>query len=769
MPEPAAEHPPDERSGPGGNGTAPEVKDDLGHGAIDGADGAVGADGADLVAVQPFAVAAPVLKAAGWPPIPIMPAKGEGAKGTPLKGTTGWEGVDLDGVRLLESVQKFGHVNVAIRCPVGIVGLDVDHYDDKRGGDTLKEWAEDWGELPPTVISTSRDDGVSGIRWFRVPDDWIGVGGAESIELIQRHHRFALVWPSLHPKGRRYRWLDEDGADVGIPLVADLPWLPQAYLDGLEKTGGGSGNGQLAEVDQDDLDRVLTEGKPCLAVDRALMVYPKETKAGKACHDTMIKVQLQLMRLGEQGHRGVRESLESLHRGFELDRGDVRDTEKEWTDALVTGLEKVMANPTAEADRRCCPKVPTDDRFTDSRLAERVAEEVMADRFIWVAGLKWMAWDGRRWVLSEDATVREAVRQWVIERFEETIEAGKGTGRSIDKDEVQGWMSAQARYRLVAVCDLAAGIVLRRAYELDTHPDLLNTPAGVVDLRTGQVLPHDPALMMTQITSGSYRPGFTHPDWVQALKALRGAERRMFRNRVGQAITARQPSDDRVLVLQGGGENGKSAVTSHGLVPALGGYGRMVSVKLLQSSRGNDHPTEVADLRGRRLVLGEELTEHRAIDVGLLKRLQGTGRVTARSLYKDPIEFDLTHTMMCTTNYTPRVDETDHGTWRRLAMVRFPFTFRAPGEELTTPNDRRGDPGLRDRLKEGRGGRHDAIVTWAVEGAVAYFAQPDTALALTKRVKADTRAWQMEADRILGFWPRCWCRTTIRPSSRLSC
>jgi putative DNA primase/helicase len=108
--------------------------------------------------------------------------------------------------------------------------------------------------------------------------------------------------------------------------------------------------------------------------------------------------------------------------------------------------------------------------------------------------------------------------------------------------------------------------------------------------------------------------------------------------------------------------------------------------------------------------------------------------------------------MFCTTNYTPRVDETDHGTWRRLAMLRFPFTFLAKGKPLITPNDRHGDSGLRDRLKDGRDGRHDAIVTWVVEGAMAYFADPDDAMALTQKVEDDTREWRMGSDRILGFW-----------------
>jgi putative DNA primase/helicase len=94
----------------------------------------------------------------------------------------------------------------------------------------------------------------------------------------------------------------------------------------------------------------------------------------------------------------------------------------------------------------------------------------------------------------------------------------------------------------------------------------------------------------------------------------------------------------------------------------------------------------------------------------------------------------------------------DHGTWRRLCLLRFRYTFRKPGEELVAETDRRGDPGLRDRIRIGADGQHDAVVTWAVEGAVKYHQDPNLVMAPSPRVVDDTRAWQVEADRILGYW-----------------
>jgi putative DNA primase/helicase len=391
-------------------------------------------------------------------------------------------------------------------------------------------------------------------------------------------------------------------------------------------------------------------------------------------------------------------------------------------------------------------KVETEDKFTDARIAERVAVEVMADRFIWVPGLKWMSWDGRRWVTAEEKIVRDAVSDWVVAQFKDTVAA---SGKP-DKDEVQGWMSAQSRNRLSAITDLASAKVLVPADRLDAHPDLLNTPGGVVDMRTGEVQDHAPGLLMTGLTQGNYIPGCHSRDWDQALEAVPGIIRTWFQTRSGQAATGHPVPDDMMLVFQGSGANGKTTVTSGGPVVALGDYGGVASHKLFM--KGTEHSTERADLRGRRYLVAEELTEGRSIDITALKQIIGTTRIKARFLYKDNVEFDASHTLFVTTNYVPIVAEVDHGTWRRLALVRFPYTFRKDGEELSGAQDKHGDIGLRDRIRAGKQGQHDAIVTWLVEGAMAWYADPAGSLIVPDRVQDDTRAWQRDADRILGFW-----------------
>lgn len=409
--------------------------------------------------------------------------------------------------------------------------------------------------------------------------------------------------------------------------------------------------------------------------------------------------------------------------------------------------------------------VDTADAFTDARLAETLSDEVLDGSYVWAAGLDWLSWNGKVWQEVHEVSVLEAVRRWALDHFADAA----ARLRDMDGEaggEVEGWKAVLSSSRQRAVLSLARGIVERKADDFDTDPDIFNTASGIVNLTNGELLPHEPDAMCTKMAGGSYRPGFTHPDWDAVLEALPAETRAWFQTRVGQAITGHTTPDGIVPIMQGGGENGKGTLVTDGILPAIGEYGSVASPKLFMSAK-NEHSTERADLRGQRLVIAEELTEGRSIDVTALKQVADVGRIKARKTHKDNMEFDATHSIFATTNYIPIINETDHGTWRRLALVKFPYTFIKPGDPLDDPaTQRRGDPTLKRRIKANPDGQHDAIVTWAVEGAMKWYASQSAIEAAVKAeaelpadvmrpcatVAADTRKWRIEADRILGFW-----------------
>ena len=185
---------------------------------------------------------------AGWSGVLPLPA---GKKFPPPDGFTGWHGLDPSGADSQEWIDDFveyrGTGQLALRMPSTVVGIDVDHgYGGKAGGDTMAEAMRRWGPIPLGPHSTARGDGPSGIWFYRVPKGTalrtrivfpeLGLG---SVEIIQRHHRYAVVWPSVHPDtGRQYQWygLPEDAPSfdgVVLPRSQDLPPLPAGWLKAL--------------------------------------------------------------------------------------------------------------------------------------------------------------------------------------------------------------------------------------------------------------------------------------------------------------------------------------------------------------------------------------------------------------------------------------------------------------------------------------------------------------------------------------------------------
>ena len=175
-------------------------------------------------------------RAAGWTPTPLP----RGEKFPPQPDVTGnrpsrYNPTARDFKRW---AAEFPDGNLMITMPDGVVGIDVDAYHGGLG--TLERLTREHGELPTLWESTSRDDG-SGIALFRVPPGARLVGNIkEGIEVIQPHHRYAVVWPSIHPSGEMYRWWIGD-TEVDIPLVRELPDLPRRWVKGLTdkpKAGG---------------------------------------------------------------------------------------------------------------------------------------------------------------------------------------------------------------------------------------------------------------------------------------------------------------------------------------------------------------------------------------------------------------------------------------------------------------------------------------------------------------------------------------------------
>jgi hypothetical protein len=239
---------------------------------------------------------------AGWNPFPLP----RGKKQYPPSGITGKHGRDVTKDDLADWYGQWG--NIGLRMPDGVVGLDVDVY--KNGGRQLPD------DLPFTIRATNRTDG-SGIYLYKVPPGTNFVGDLPDGlgEVIQHHHRYAVVAPSLHPSGRTYQWVDDDDYGVGIPDVDDLPQLPERWLRRLQdrsrkRTGMGFDAGVDAWLDG------LRPGPMSPVVHRALRKSIQELRrcqvSGGTRHGTMVRATGRLVNLGAQRHRGVEQALDEV-------------------------------------------------------------------------------------------------------------------------------------------------------------------------------------------------------------------------------------------------------------------------------------------------------------------------------------------------------------------------------------------------------------------------------------------------------------------------
>jgi hypothetical protein len=219
----------------------------------------------------------------GWHPIEL-PA---GAKAPPPEGRTGYGGSDLTEAEV-RAAEWAG--NVGLRMPPDVIGLDVDAY---HGGDvTLTELLARCGKLPNTWIAHSgRNDG-SGIRFYRVPVGLAWVASLAGIELIQRIHRYAVVYPSIHPDGRAYGWVDQNelAFTEELPIVEDLPELPWPWIAELSRARPADVTSPSKAVDGDELDVFLAEhnqaDQPSYA-GTILAHFTQRWQAGHSRHDTM--------------------------------------------------------------------------------------------------------------------------------------------------------------------------------------------------------------------------------------------------------------------------------------------------------------------------------------------------------------------------------------------------------------------------------------------------------------------------------------------------
>lgn len=409
-----------------------------------------------------------------------------------------------------------------------------------------------------------------------------------------------------------------------------------------------------------------------------------------------------------------------------------------WRSALRFG-KKVAENPdyiSPDAYAMLTGLCPDD--FTDLGQATIMAINYL-DRVRYSPATKYLAYDGGVWLENEqvahrffqDLTERQLTQARDNLAKARTVAADTGAlqlASSISKAKAQAAMSetqkeamqelewAQSWLAFTYKCRSSRGIqaamketqplVLIDPGDLDQDPYLLCTPGGTLDLREGEssLRPNQPGDLITRQTS--LAPSSEGMDvWLAALEVIFQGNRELigYVQRICGLAAIGKVMVEALIIAYGDGANGKSTFWNT-IARVLGSYASSINAEVLIAGKKNSAKNDMAETRGRRLLIAAETEEGKRLSTASAKQLASTDKIAAEKKFKDPFSFTPSHSLVLYTNHLPKVGAMDHGIWRRLIVV--PFEAKIEGN--------RDVKNYGDVLFEQAGG---AVLAWIIEGA----------------------------------------------------
>lgn len=387
--------------------------------------------------------------------------------------------------------------------------------------------------------------------------------------------------------------------------------------------------------------------------------------------------------------------------------------------------------------------------FTDSGNGERIVLLHGNDIRYCVEFAKWLVWDGRRWKIDEDGSVTQRAKQMARLLHHQAKAVGDEGLRKLLKEHAR---SSESHAAIVAGLKRAAtepGIAVNAA-DLDKHRYLLNCLNGVVDLRTGELMPPERRYLITKLCHYNYRAEAQSPRFLKFLNWAMGESDASDSERVvrlvgflqkalGYSLTG-DVSEKAAFVCYGrSGNNGKTTLLTI-FTTILTEYSTQLDINTLMTTKMTDNNmrADMAKLAGARLVTTSEVDDQQKLSERLLKYLTaGMGKVVACRKFENPFEFDATHKIWMDCNYRPTVRGGDEAIWGRLMCVPF--------DQHLDKDDPAMDKKLKDKiLAEGEG-----VLAWAIRGAIQW--AKDGYLDHPPEIKEANAKWRDADDPLRDF------------------
>jgi putative DNA primase/helicase len=373
------------------------------------------------------------------------------------------------------------------------------------------------------------------------------------------------------------------------------------------------------------------------------------------------------------------------------------------------------------------PKTDGIPLFSDEALALRFAER-HCDHLRYTAQWgKWMKWTGDHW--QEDTTLRA---------FDLAREICRETASQCKSKEAKGLAGAAtvAAVERLARSDRKLAAIID---QWDAHPSLLNTPGGTVDLHIGECHDHRSSDYLTQLTAVAPDHEQPTPLWTSFLSRIQNEDSDVIaylQRMAGYALTG-STREHAMFFCYGTGRNGKS-VFLNTLSGIMGSYHRTAPIETFTASNSDRHPTELAGLRGARLVTSIETEEGRRWAEAKIKMLTGGDKISARFMRQDFFEYTPQFKLVIAGNHRPGLRSVDEAIRRRFNLL--PFT-------VTIPNDEQ-DKNLAERLRE----EWPGILAWMIDGCIAWQEQE---LSPPEAVTNATAAYLESEDAVAAWLEDC--------------
>jgi putative DNA primase/helicase len=347
----------------------------------------------------------------------------------------------------------------------------------------------------------------------------------------------------------------------------------------------------------------------------------------------------------------------------------------------------------------------------------------------------WLIWNAAQWERDENGTIFEFAKDTVKRIPEETKTA-------LDNKEVEAIYShakrSESESRLKSMINLAQsepGIPVTPD-QLDGDTWLLNCKNGIVDLRNGELMPHDKDKLLTKLAPVDYDQGAKCPTFENFLNTIMACNTNLtefLQKAFGYSLTG-DISEHKIFFLYGNGANGKSTLME-AVKNVMGDYAKQTPITTFTLKNNNDSASnDLAGLKGSRMVSATEAEETHRLAESLVKSVTGGDTIACRFLFKEFFEYTPQFKVFISTNKKPYISGTDLGIWRRVCLV--PFDVSIPEEK----QDRK----LAEKLRAEQQG----ILIWLLTGCLKW---QRLGLEMPDEVRAATEEYKTEMDWLAGF------------------